>query len=276
MDDRWHSYDSAAGVHDRIAVPHFFAPPARDLVKRLALMPGCVVLDVGGGSGVAALLALQVAGPGGAVVALDPSIEMLQVARSRGVSRVVRGAVPGLPYPDSVFDGVLANFVLAHLADYRAALLDMARVLRPGGKLGVTAWGPYWDQHRQLWQDMAESFVGKEDLQRAIDQALPWEEFFSEGSSLEQALRQAALDVIAVEQRVYKTTMSIADFLAIRESSLAARFMHQTRGPGDWERFRTSTASEFRARFPDPIECTRDVFIAVGWWAARGPQGVGP
>src|SRR5713226_4022206 len=104
MTDHWRSYDSAAGVHDRVAVPHFFAPPARDLVSKVGLRPGCAVLDVGARSGVAA-------------------------------------------------------------------------------------------------------------------------------------------------------------FLAIRESSLASRFIRQVRGAGESERFQANVAAEFRARFGDPIECTRDVLI---------------
>ena len=69
------------------------------------------ILDVGSGTGVAALLAVGSSDPDAVVVALDPSLEMLRVARSKGLRDVVRGAVPGLPFCDGKFDRVMANFV---------------------------------------------------------------------------------------------------------------------------------------------------------------------
>lgn len=132
MEQGWRSYDSAAAVHDRIAVPHVFAPPAKDLVAALAFPTGGLGLDVGTGTGVAALLALESAGPGSVVVGLDPSLDMLRVARRKGLPWLVRGGVPGLPHSDGAFDRVMANFVLNHVTSYDTALSDMVRVLRPG------------------------------------------------------------------------------------------------------------------------------------------------
>src|SRR5881409_2912525 len=66
---------------------------------------------------------------------LDPSIEMLRVARSHGLLYVVAGTVPSLPFAADTFDRVVGSFVLAHFADYKSALVDMARVLRRGGRL---------------------------------------------------------------------------------------------------------------------------------------------
>ncbi len=138
----WWSYDVIAETYDRLAVPHVFTQPAKDLVAMLKLPSGARALDVGAGTGVAALLALQSAGPGAPVVALDSSLGMLRLARKKGLPSLVAGTVPGLPFPDAVFDGLVANFVLSHIPSYQAALLDMARVLRPGGRLGFSAWGP--------------------------------------------------------------------------------------------------------------------------------------
>ena len=63
----WWSYDAVAETFDRLAVPHVFTQPAKDLVATLRLPPGARVLDVGTGTGVAALLALQYVGMGALV-----------------------------------------------------------------------------------------------------------------------------------------------------------------------------------------------------------------
>ncbi|NIN67609.1 MAG: methyltransferase domain-containing protein [Anaerolineae bacterium] len=136
----WRSYDSIAATYDRIWAP-LFTLPAEDLVVMLRLPPGGLALDVGTGTGVAALPALKAVGPEGVVVGLDSSLEMLRLARGKSVSYLVTGEVPGLPFPDGTVDGMLASFVLSHFTCYETALFDMVRVLRPGGRLGVTAWG---------------------------------------------------------------------------------------------------------------------------------------
>ncbi len=263
MADQWQSYDSAASVHDRLAVPGIFTPPAKDLVACLDLPDSGTILDVGTGTGVAALLAMQAANRG-TVVGLDPSVEMLRKARSHGLRCAVAGFVPGLPFPARKFDRALASFVLSHLDSYQAALLDMARVLRPGGKLGVTAWGAMRSAPRERWQELADSFAGKDALRAAVKQALPWEEWFEDPAHLKQAFEEAGLENIVLRHTEYTTRMSIADFIAIRETSLQARFMRQTLDRARWEEFKQTVSEEFRREFRDPIEYTRDVHIAVG------------
>lgn len=264
MARRWQSYDWVAANHDRLAVPAAFAQPANDLVSRIGLPAAGVILDVGTGTGVAALLAMKSLGPGAVVVGLDPSLEMLRVAISHGLCCVVAGAVPGLPFPTGKFDRVLANFVLSHLTSYQTALLDMVRVLRPGGKLGVTTWGAMQNEFRQRWQSLAESVVGKETLGAAMQQALPWEDWFTDGAHLRQAFQDAGLVGIEVDHTHYNIRMTIAEFLDTRETSLQARFMRQTMDAKRWEQFKQTLSAEFYARFKDPIEHAGDVHIAIG------------
>lgn len=257
-------YDTVAATYDRLAVPHVFTQPAKDLVAMLKLRPGARVLDVGSGTGVAAFLALQSAGPGAAVVALDASPGMLRLARVKGLTRLVVGAVPGLPLPDAVFDGVLANFVLSHIPSYQTALSDMVRVLRPGGRLGVTAWGPGQSESRKLWQATADSFVSKEQLSRGLRLALPWEEWFSDAGNLEEAMRQAGLESIEVHHREYRTSMTVNDFLSMREVTVQARLMKQLLATPQWERFSEKLTKEFHSRRRGLVQDTRDAYLVVG------------
>ena len=257
----WQSYDSAAAIHDRIAVPSLFTPPARDLVASLELPAAAAVLDVGAGSGAAARVAKESSGKR-TVVALDPSVEMLRVARGYEL-RVVAGAVPGLPFPNGTFDGVMANFVLSHLPSYKDALADMARVLRRGGRLGVTSWGSLRNEFRERWQLVADSFADQEALRAAVEKALPWEKWLEDPRNLRQAFEEAGLRNITLRHTQYAARMSIADFLAIRGQALQARFMRQTLDADRWEDFKRALAADFYAMFPDPIEHVRDVHIAV-------------
>ena len=98
------SYDSTAAEYDRVATPNIFTPPAEDLVAMMELPAGGLVLDVGGGSGAVSVPAAKALGPAGLVVTLDPSVEMLRMARRKGLLWTVAGAAPRLPFVTGRFD----------------------------------------------------------------------------------------------------------------------------------------------------------------------------
>jgi SAM-dependent methyltransferase len=103
--------------------------------------PGEAVLDLGCGAGFDALVAAQLVGPAGRVVGIDLSPEMLAVAEAgriqAGISQVEfrEASVEALPFPDVSFDAAMSNGVLNLVPDKPAALREIFRVLRPGGRL---------------------------------------------------------------------------------------------------------------------------------------------
>jgi ubiquinone/menaquinone biosynthesis C-methylase UbiE len=127
-----------AEVYEEMFVPALFQPwgPVVADVARVAV--GESVLDVACGTGVLAGAALDRVGPRGTVVGLDANADMLSVARRKSTRIEWReGRAGSLPFPDGSFDAVVSQFGLMFFDDRPAALREMMRVLRPGGRLAV-------------------------------------------------------------------------------------------------------------------------------------------
>jgi demethylmenaquinone methyltransferase / 2-methoxy-6-polyprenyl-1,4-benzoquinol methylase len=97
------------------------------------LRPGMRVLDVACGPGLTTQCALDLAGPTGYVVGLDPSSGMLREARKAPCRNLVQGIGEELPFPDGTFDFLSMGYALRHVSDLRVAFREYRRVLRPGG-----------------------------------------------------------------------------------------------------------------------------------------------
>lgn len=100
---------------------------------------------------------------GGEVVAIDQSERMVEIARAEGVDARV-GDVQELAFADDAFDCVAANWMLYHVPDLDRGVSEIARVLRPGGRLVAVTVGT--DHLLELWQ-----LVGVGDLRLARDVA---------------------------------------------------------------------------------------------------------
>jgi SAM-dependent methyltransferase len=125
------------------------AHTADALLDAAGVAEGVRLLDIGTGPGTVAALACARAAE---VVAVDAEPSMLEPARRRAPAADVRhGALPQLPFGDRVFGAAVANFVLNHVGDPGAAIAEMRRVVRPGGRIAVTIWPVPAPPAQQLW-----------------------------------------------------------------------------------------------------------------------------
>jgi arsenite methyltransferase len=108
------------------------------------LHEGETVLDLGSGGGIDVLLSARRVGPTGKVYGLDMTDEMLDLARRNseeadvGNVEFLRGFIEQIPLPDSSIDVIISNCVINLSTDKPAVFVEMARVLRTGGRLGIT------------------------------------------------------------------------------------------------------------------------------------------
>jgi len=108
------------------------------------LREGDVVLDLGSGGGIDVILSAKRVGPTGVAYGLDLTDEMLALAqqnvRESGVTNVhfLKGLIEQIPLPADSVDVVISNCVINLSTDKPAVLTEMARVLKPGGRLGIS------------------------------------------------------------------------------------------------------------------------------------------
>lgn len=260
----WRSYDGIADAYARVHAPRM-ALPAGDLVRFVGVTPGARVLDVGTGTGVAAHAAAQVAGPDGIVVGVDASMAMLgHAAGTTDGPRYAAATAIDLPFREATFGFVLGSFVLSHFARYETALFDMLRVLRVGGRMGLSAWGPGDDEFSRAWTEVSEEFAEREILQDARARAMPWADLFADPNGLKDVLHGAGLRDIQIDRREYRFDMTAEDYLEAREISATGRFMREMLGPELWELFRRRARDVFADRFEARFNDFRDVLLAIG------------
>jgi SAM-dependent methyltransferase len=107
------------------------------------IRPGERVVDVGCGAGIDSLIAARMVGPTGRVIGVDMTPAMLAKARRSAAEaqlsnvEFLEGFAESLPIPDGWADVVISNGVLNLMPDKAAALKEMARVLKPGGRLQI-------------------------------------------------------------------------------------------------------------------------------------------
>jgi len=136
-------FDRISGVYDgmNLAISGFQEPRWRKrLVEASGIGPGGRALDVACGTGKVSTDLHRAAQPSGSVVGIDFSAGMIEIARERKDDALEgltfrQGDALDLPVDDDTFDAATIAFGMRNLADYRGGFAEMARAVRPGGKV---------------------------------------------------------------------------------------------------------------------------------------------
>jgi ubiquinone/menaquinone biosynthesis C-methylase UbiE len=210
-----YGWDRAAALYDRTWRRQL--APAQDLLLEMAdLQPGEEVVEVACGSGIVTLRAAGAVGPRGRVVGTDLSEGMLEEARraaegaGAGNVDLQRLGAEALGMPDGGFDAALCSLGLMYVSDPLAALREMGRVLRAGGRAVVAVWG---ERSRCGWADIFPIVDA-----RVETEVCPL--FFQLGTGETLRLHMEAAGFQEVEARRIATTLEYSS----PEEALAAAF----------------------------------------------------
>jgi ubiquinone/menaquinone biosynthesis C-methylase UbiE len=195
----------AAADHYGLAALSFWDRFGEATVSRLPLAAGQSVLDLCCGAGASAIPAVRLVGPAGRVLGIDLAEPLLEMARARaareGLANVEfrYGDATRTTLPDGGFDAVICVFGVFFATDMPRFVAEMYRLVRPGGVLAVTTWGPglfepansvFWAAVRQVEPSLFKAFN-------------PWDEITTE-AALTDLLSRGGVDhpdVVAVPGR---------------------------------------------------------------------------
>jgi demethylmenaquinone methyltransferase / 2-methoxy-6-polyprenyl-1,4-benzoquinol methylase len=107
----------------------------REVLRRCGLREGMTLVDVAAGTGLVTVAGVELVGPTGRVIAVDPSPGMLAELRKKVSVEVIEAFAEAIPLPDAQADFVSMGYALRHVDDLGRALSEYHRVLRPGGKV---------------------------------------------------------------------------------------------------------------------------------------------
>lgn len=181
------TYSAASDFYDHPA-NSFWDRYGRRTVERLRPQLGAQVLDVCCGSGASAIPAAEAIGPSGFVLGVDLAENLLGLAKAKAGQRGLNnldfraGDMLDLALPESSFDAVICVFGIFFVPDMQLAVHKLSRLVRPGGQLAITTWGPrlfepastaFWNSIRAVRPDLYKGFnpwdrISEPDAVRAL------------------------------------------------------------------------------------------------------------
>lgn len=157
-------WDKMADIYQQ-EIDSRFGPVVEQVLVRADLQPGQTALDLGTGTGSVAFAAAAQVGTDGSITAVDISPEMLAMARTGAAERSLanidfeEGRAEAIPARDQSQDAVLASLSLMYVIDRASAAKEIARVLRPGGRLVAAVWAGADTCDIVQFQQIAGSFA---------------------------------------------------------------------------------------------------------------------
>jgi ubiquinone/menaquinone biosynthesis C-methylase UbiE len=210
------SYNAAADCFDAEPLG-FWDRYGRRTIERMTLRPGASVLDVCCGSGASALPAANTVGPTGRVIAVDLAEELLKLARAKADAAGIRNIefrradMTKLGFPDRSFDAVVCVFGIFFVPDMEAQVAELWRMVRPGGQLAITTWGPgIFAPAYEIW--LAAVHRVRPDLYSAFN---PWDRITTPEAVRKLFADAGVVQVDVVPEEGYQTLTAPENFWTI-------------------------------------------------------------
>jgi len=199
------TYNAAADFYDRSPLS-FWNYFGEQTIALRSLPPGSSVLDVCCGTGASALPAAKRAGSRGKVIGVDLAKELLELARGEaaqqhfGNIQFELGDMLSLRFPSGSFDAVVCVFGIFFVPDMSMAVHELWRLVRPGGQLAVTTWGPnlFEPANTAFWRSIKNV---RPELYKGFN---PWDRI-SDPANLEKILSEGGVELprITAENRFH-------------------------------------------------------------------------
>lgn len=256
------TYNAAADYFDHPS-NSFWERFGRHTVERLELTDGARVLDACCGSGASAIPAAHAVGPNGSVVGVDLAENLLELARAKASKLGLQNAefrtgdITDLPFADDAFDAVVCVFGIFFVPDMQAALRELRRVTRSGGKIAITTWGPrvfepantfFWDTVRKSRPDLYKGFN-------------PWDRI-SDVDGLRSLFASAGLDQVEIVAESGSQPVTSADDWWAMIMGTGYRGTIAQLSPADRERVHAENSEFIRANAVRSVET--NVLYSVG------------
>lgn len=248
------TYNAASDHYDDPA-NSFWSRFGCQTIERLQLPEGASVLDVCCGSGASAIPAAERVGPAGSVLGVDLADRLLALARAKAVERGLQnvefrvGDMLELGLPASHFDAVVCVFGIFFVPDMTAAARALWSVVRPGGTLAITTWGPRFFEpgSSAFWKSIQHV---RPDLHRGFN---PWDRI-CDPESLHALLGEAGIanpQIVAQAGR-HPIASPEAWWSAVLGSGYRGTL--EQLNPGDIERVRSANLEYASTQHLDSVE----------------------
>lgn len=261
------AFDNSADSYEQVGVD-FFARFGAELVSRAAPAAGSEALDLGCGRGHVLFPLAAAIGPAGRITATDLSPRMVELCAAEVAGRGLRNVVVQVgdasapAFPDASFDVVTAGMVMFFVPDPRAALRAVRRVLRPGGRLAMSSFGPSDEKFAQAMAILYRHRVGE-----------PWEDNpdkpFDSPEEITAMLDETGFTEVEVVEQTHEITFDSAEHYWAWIGSHGGRILIDEVGP---ERLPAAKAEVFEMLEPHQDAARRLRHSAIARYAtARTP-----